>query len=86
MSATASVSSRTGVGCCVPSRPSPETSMGVLRGWSEFLRYGNSTHHFDAIRDYALMRLALVVRKRHQRARAYGWSVVAFQVARSVRP
>ena len=52
---------------------------GVLRGWCEFFRYGNSAHHFDAIRDYALMRLALVVGKRHHRGRAYGWSVVAFQ-------
>ncbi len=42
----------------------------VLRGWSKFFRYGNSAHHFDAIRDYALMRLALVVGKRHHRGRA----------------
>jgi group II intron reverse transcriptase/maturase len=51
----------------------------VLRGWAEYFRYGNSAHHFDSIRDYALMRLALVVGKRHHRSRAYGWSVVAFQ-------
>jgi RNA-directed DNA polymerase len=51
----------------------------VLRGWSGYFRFGNSAHHFDAIRNYALMRLALVVGKQHQRTRAYGWSVVAFQ-------
>jgi RNA-directed DNA polymerase len=51
----------------------------VLRGWAEYFRYGNSAHHFDSIRDYALMRLALVVGKQHHRTRAYGWSVVAFQ-------
>jgi len=51
----------------------------VLRGWSGYFRYGNSAHHFGKIRDYALMRLALVVAKRHHRSRAYGWSVVAFQ-------
>ncbi len=51
----------------------------VLRGWSGYFRFGNSAHHFDVIRNYALMRLALVVGKRHHRSRAYGWSVVAFQ-------
>ena len=51
----------------------------VLRGWSGYFRFGNSAHHFDAIRNYALMRLALVVGKQHHRTRAYGWSVVAFQ-------
>jgi len=51
----------------------------VLRGWAQFFRYGNSARHFDVIRNYALMRLALVVAKRHHRSRAYGWSVIAFQ-------
>jgi RNA-directed DNA polymerase len=51
----------------------------VLRGWAEYFRYGNSARCFDKIRDYALMRLALVVAKRHKRSRGYGWSVVAFQ-------
>ena len=51
----------------------------VLRGWSGYFRFGNSAHHFTKIRDYALMRLALVVGKQHHRTRAYGWSVVAFQ-------
>lgn len=51
----------------------------VLRGWAGYFRYGNSAHHFDKIRNYALMRLVLVIAKRHHRTRAYGWSVVAFQ-------
>ncbi len=50
-----------------------------LTGWAAYFRYGNSTRHFARIRDYALMRLALVVAKRHRRSRAFGWSVVAFQ-------
>ena len=44
------------------------------------LRYGNSARHFDKIRTYALLRLALVMAKRHHRSRAWGWSVVCFQV------
>jgi len=51
----------------------------VLRGWAGYFRYGNSAHRFTKIRDYALMRLALVVAKRHHRSRHYGMSVVAFQ-------
>jgi len=51
----------------------------VLRGWAAFFRYGNSARHFDKIRNYALLRLAGVVAKRHHRPRAFGWSVVAFQ-------
>ena len=51
----------------------------VLRGWAGYFRYGNSAQRFDKIRNYALMRVALVVAKRHHRSRAYGWSVVAFQ-------
>jgi group II intron reverse transcriptase/maturase len=51
----------------------------ALRGWAGYFRYGNSARQFDKVRDYALMRLVLVVAKRHHRPRAYGWSVVAFQ-------
>jgi group II intron reverse transcriptase/maturase len=50
-----------------------------LRGWAGYFRYGNSARHFDKIRGYALMRLALVIAKRHHRSRAYGWSVVFYQ-------
>ena len=52
----------------------------VLRGWAGYFRYGNSARHFDKIRTYALLRLALVMAKRHHRPRAWGWSVVCFQV------
>ncbi len=51
----------------------------VLRSWAQFFRYGNSARHFDVIRNYALMRLTLVIAKRHQRTRAYGRSVLFFQ-------
>ena len=51
----------------------------VLRGWAGYFRYGNSAHRFHMIREYALMRLTLVVAKRHHRSRAYGMSIVAFQ-------
>ncbi len=47
-----------------------------LRGWSAYFRYGNSARHFDSIRDYALMRLAGVVAKRHHRPKAFGRYVV----------
>ena len=50
-----------------------------LRGWAGFFRYGNSTLHFEKIRNYALMRLTLVIAKRHHRSRAFGRSVVFFQ-------
>ena len=50
-----------------------------LRGWAGYFRYGNSAHHFDTITDYAADRLAGHVAKRHNRPRAYGWSVLAFQ-------
>ncbi len=51
----------------------------VLRGWAGYFRYGNSTRHFEKVRNHALERLALQVAKRHHRSRRYGWSVVAFQ-------
>ncbi len=49
-----------------------------LRGWAAYFRYGNSARHFDKIRDYALMRLAGVIAKRHHRPRAFGRYVIAF--------
>ena len=45
-----------------------------VRGWSGYFRYGNSADHFDKIMSYALLRLVLVVAKRHHRPRAWGWS------------
>jgi group II intron reverse transcriptase/maturase len=49
-----------------------------LRGWAGYFTYGNSARHFGKIRDYAKMRLAIVLRKRHKRSRKFGWSVVAY--------
>ncbi len=50
-----------------------------LRGWAAFFRFGNSAARFEKIRNYARMRLALVISKRHRRSRDFGWSVIAFQ-------
>ena len=50
-----------------------------LRGWAAYFKYGNSTARLDKIRNYALMRLTLVIAKRHKRTRAYGRAVVFFQ-------
>jgi RNA-directed DNA polymerase len=47
-----------------------------LRGWAGYFRYGNSAHAFDKIRNYALMRLALFLAKRHKRGRAWGFTQV----------
>src|SRR3954470_5563556 len=52
-----------------------------VRGWAAYFRYGNSARHFDKIRGYLRMRLALVISKRHRRSRAFGWSVVAYSSA-----
>ena len=58
----------------------------VLRGWAGYFRYGNSSRHFDKIRDYALMRLALVVAKRHHRPRGYGMVGGRVPVTQPARP
>ena len=50
-----------------------------LRGWAAFFRFGNSAARFEKIRNYARMRLALFISKRHRRSRAFGWSVVTYQ-------
>ena len=52
---------------------------GFLGGWAAYFRFGNSAARFEKIRNYARMRLALVISKRHRRSRDFGWSVVAFQ-------
>jgi RNA-directed DNA polymerase len=51
----------------------------ALRGWANYYRYGNSARHLSQIRYYALERLALMVAKRHNRSRAYGWWAVTIQ-------
>ena len=47
-------------------------ALPFLRGWAGYFRYGNSSHAFDQIRRYALMRLALFFAKRHQRRARMG--------------
>lgn len=48
-----------------------------LRGWAGYFRYGNSTVQFDTIARHADTRLALLVAKRHQQHRRFGWQVLA---------
>src|SRR6266487_7046482 len=43
------------------------------------LRFGNSTARFEKIRNYARMRLALFISKRHRRSRGFGWSACTYQ-------
>jgi RNA-directed DNA polymerase len=47
-----------------------------LRGWAGYFRYGNTAHAFDGIIQYAKMRLALFLGKRHRRGRAWGFNQV----------
>ena len=47
-----------------------------LRGWAGYFRYGNTAHAFDEIIQYAKMRLALFLGKRHRRGRAWGFNQV----------
>jgi hypothetical protein len=49
-----------------------------LRGWAAYFRYGNSALRFNKIRDYAVMRLAGFLAKKHRRTRAFGRWVIAF--------
>jgi len=49
-----------------------------LGGWAAYFRFGNSAKHFNKIRSYARMRMAIFLSKRHRRSREFGWSVVAF--------
>jgi len=49
-----------------------------LRGWAGYFRYGNSARRFNKIRDYAVMRLAGFLAKKHHRTRAFGRWVIAF--------
>ena len=50
-----------------------------VRGWAAYFRYGNSAVRFEKIMHHVWTRIALVIAKRHQRSRAYGWSVLAYQ-------
>jgi RNA-directed DNA polymerase len=47
-----------------------------LRGWAAYFRYGHSAQRLSKIRQYARMRLALFISKKHRRSRAFGWWVL----------
>jgi RNA-directed DNA polymerase len=47
-----------------------------LRGWAGYFRYGNSARHLGKIRQYARMRLALFISRKHRRGRAFGWEIL----------
>ena len=49
-----------------------------LRGWVAYFRYGHSTSCLAKIRDYATLRLAIFMGKRHKRGRRFGLNVVAY--------
>jgi group II intron reverse transcriptase/maturase len=49
-----------------------------LRGWVAYFRYGHSTACLAKIRDYATLRLAIFVGKRHKRGRRFGLHAVAY--------
>jgi RNA-directed DNA polymerase len=48
-----------------------------LRGWATYFRYGHSAQCLSKIRQYARMRLALFISKKHRRSRHFGWRVLA---------
>lgn len=47
-----------------------------LRGWAAYFRYGHSAQRLSEIRQYARMRLALFISKKHRRSRGFGWRVL----------
>ena len=47
-----------------------------LRGWAGYFRYGHSARRLSTIRQYARMRLALFISKKHRRSRHFGWYVM----------
>jgi RNA-directed DNA polymerase len=51
-----------------------------LRGWAAYFRYGHSAQRLSKIRQYARMRLALFISKKHRRSRAFGWRVMITSV------
>ena len=50
-----------------------------LRGWAAYFRFGNSAVRFEKIMHHVWTRMALVIARRHNRSRRYGWSVLAYQ-------
>ena len=55
-----------------------------LRGWAAYFRYGHSAQRLSKIRQYARMRLALFVSKKHRRSRAFGWWVILTSTPREL--
>jgi RNA-directed DNA polymerase len=47
-----------------------------LRGWAAYFKYGHSAERLSKIRQYARMRLALFVSKKHRRSRSFGWQAL----------
>ncbi|WP_326829502.1 group II intron reverse transcriptase/maturase [Streptosporangium sp. NBC_01810] len=47
-----------------------------LRGWAGYFRYGHSARRFSKIREFAWMRLALFLSRKHRRSRSYGRGVL----------
>ena len=47
-----------------------------LRGWAAYFKYGHSAERLSKIRQYARMRLALFISKKHRRSRGFGWRVL----------
>jgi RNA-directed DNA polymerase len=43
-----------------------------LRGWVAYFRYGRSARRFSKIREFAWIRLALFLSRKHQRSRTFG--------------
>ena len=57
-----------------------------LRGWAGYFRYGHSARRLSKIRQYARMRLALFISKKHRRSRHFGWQVMLNALAARTRP
>src|SRR6266581_1496401 len=64
----------------LPLRPEviAEEMNRFLRGWAAYFRYGHSARRFSKIRQYARMRLALFISKKHRRSRGFGWRALVF--------
>ena len=57
-----------------------------LRGWAAYFRYGHSAQRFSKIRQYARMRLALFISKKHRRSRGFGWRIMLLSAPWRPRP
>ncbi len=55
-----------------------------LRGWAAYFRYGHSAQRLSKISQYARMRLALFISKKHRRSCAFGWWVMLTSTPREL--